>query len=67
MKQVLKVDLKIRLSLENVPVQAPLNDLSLDEQLPYWLNLYNIAMIEKLLSGLPIVPCDVLVLLMGAI
>ncbi|HAG40551.1 DUF547 domain-containing protein [Pseudoalteromonas sp. S327] len=40
----------MRLSLENVPVQGSLNDLSLDEQRAYWLNLYNIAMIEKLIQ-----------------
>ncbi|TMP04091.1 hypothetical protein CWC11_11885 [Pseudoalteromonas sp. S3178] len=40
----------MRLSLEKAPIQASLNDLSLDEQLAYWLNLYNIAMIEKLID-----------------
>ncbi|KPZ71219.1 DUF547 domain-containing protein [Pseudoalteromonas sp. D15MCD-2] len=45
---------KIRVSLEKVPSEVSLNDLSLDEQLAYWLNLYNTAMVEKLIEHYPI-------------
>ncbi|KPM75338.1 DUF547 domain-containing protein [Pseudoalteromonas sp. UCD-33C] len=45
---------KIRVSLEKVPDEISLNELSLDEQLAYWLNLYNTAMIEKLIEHYPV-------------
>ena len=45
---------KIRVSLEKVPSEVSLNDLSLDEQLAYWLNLYNTAMVEKLIDHYPV-------------
>ncbi|MBC7009225.1 MULTISPECIES: DUF547 domain-containing protein [unclassified Pseudoalteromonas] len=45
---------KIRISLEKVPDEISLNELSLDEQLAYWLNLYNTAIVEKLIEHYPI-------------
>ncbi|WP_404340465.1 DUF547 domain-containing protein [Pseudoalteromonas mariniglutinosa] len=45
---------KIRRSLESLPDEISLNELSLDEQLAYWLNLYNTAMVEKLIEHYPI-------------
>ena len=45
---------KIRLSLEQVPEQIPLNELVLSEQLAYWLNLYTTALLEKLIEHYPI-------------
>ncbi|TGV20929.1 DUF547 domain-containing protein [Pseudoalteromonas sp. MEBiC 03607] len=45
---------KIRISLEKLPDEVSLNELSLDEQLAYWLNLYNTAMVEKLIEHYPI-------------
>ena len=45
---------KIRVSLESLPNEISLNELSLDEQLAYWLNLYNTAMLEKLITHYPI-------------
>ncbi|WP_149982802.1 DUF547 domain-containing protein [Pseudoalteromonas rhizosphaerae] len=45
---------KIRVSLESLPDEISLNELSLDEQLAYWLNLYNTAMLEKLISHYPV-------------
>lgn len=45
---------KIRVSLEKLPDELSLNELSLDEQLAYWLNLYNTAMLEKLIAHYPI-------------
>lgn len=45
---------KIRVSLEKVPSEISLNELSLDEQLAYWLNLYNTAVVEKLIEHYPI-------------
>jgi hypothetical protein len=58
-EEVVKSDIKlgfkvIRQSLEKVPEEVPLNALTLDEQLAYWLNLYNTAIIEKLIEHYPV-------------
>lgn len=45
---------KIRVSLEKLPNEVALNNLSLNEQLAYWLNLYNTAMVEQLLKHYPV-------------
>ncbi|MEL0603193.1 DUF547 domain-containing protein [Pseudoalteromonas undina] len=45
---------KIRVSLENLPNAIALNNLSLNEQLAYWLNLYNTAVVEQLLKHYPV-------------
>lgn len=39
---------KMRLSLEAVPSEIPMNALSKDEQLAYWLNLYNVVVIDEI-------------------
>lgn len=39
---------KIRKSLETLPDDAPLQAFSKDEQLAYWLNLYNVTLLEEL-------------------
>ncbi|WP_462176914.1 DUF547 domain-containing protein [Pseudoalteromonas gelatinilytica] len=46
---------KVRVSLEKVPDQVPLNALVLDEQLAYWLNLYTTALLEKLIEHYPVI------------
>lgn len=43
----------IRKSLESLPDEAPLNNFSKPEQLAYWLNLYNITMLEQLINIYP--------------
>ncbi|MEO2266642.1 DUF547 domain-containing protein [Pseudoalteromonas sp. YIC-656] len=44
----------IRVSLEQVPSEISLSELKLQEQLAYWLNLYNVALLERLISEYPI-------------
>ncbi|GHF30817.1 hypothetical protein GCM10017044_27760 [Kordiimonas sediminis] len=44
---------KVRRSLEAVPSELPLHHLSEKEQLAYWLNLYNITMIEQISKVFP--------------
>lgn len=44
---------KIRKSLESLPNDAPLKNFSKHEQLAYWLNLYNITVIEQLIAIYP--------------
>lgn len=44
---------KIRKSLEAVPAEAPMNLWSKNEQLAYWLNLYNITIIEQFAEKYP--------------
>jgi len=39
---------KIRTRLESIPSAVPLEKFSRDEQLAYWLNLYNITIIEQI-------------------
>lgn len=43
----------IRESLEKVPAEVPLKLLSSKEQLAYWLNLYNITLIEQIAKNYP--------------
>lgn len=45
---------KIRQSLEQVPSEIPLNKLKEKEQLAYWLNLYNVTVLEQLSQIYPI-------------
>lgn len=45
---------KIRKSLEQVPSEVPLSLLTEKEQLAYWLNLYNVTVLEQLNSMYPI-------------
>lgn len=39
---------KIRTRLENIPTVIPLEKFSRNEQLAYWINLYNITMLEQI-------------------
>ncbi|KAA9130169.1 DUF547 domain-containing protein [Marinihelvus fidelis] len=43
----------VRESLEAVPEQVPLGAFNRNEQLAYWLNLYNITVIEQLVGMYP--------------
>ncbi len=49
----LKILRKARNSLEMVPNEVPLYELSKNEQLAYWLNLYNITMLERVAAVYP--------------
>lgn len=49
-----------RRELEQLPMQIPLTKLSRNEQLAYWINLHNVAMIEQLAFNYPAAsPADV--------
>lgn len=39
---------KIRLSLESIPSEIKLSELSDDEQLAFWLNLYNVVVVDEI-------------------
>lgn len=43
----------MRKSLESIPGQAPLELFSRDEQLAYWLNLYNITLLDEIVAIYP--------------
>jgi hypothetical protein len=43
----------MRKSLEEVPSQAPLEVFSRDEQLAYWLNLYNLTVLDEIVALYP--------------
>jgi len=43
----------VRLNLENIPSQIPLAEFNRTEQLAYWLNLHNIALIDDLVKIYP--------------
>jgi hypothetical protein len=43
----------VRRNLEQIPSQVPLEQFSREEQLAYWLNLYNIAVLEQLVNIYP--------------
>lgn len=49
-KQILH---KVRRNLEQIPDQIPLKEFSREEQLAYWLNLYNITILEQLVGMYP--------------
>lgn len=44
---------QVRKSLESLPAESPLELFSKNEQLAYWLNLYNIALLEELINIYP--------------
>ena len=44
---------QMRLDLQSLPQQLDLRELKKDEQLAYWLNLYAIGTIEKLIAQYP--------------
>jgi hypothetical protein len=43
----------IKIYLENIPAQTPLNLYSKEEQLAYWLNLYNVTLIKEVVKVYP--------------
>ena len=44
---------EIQLSLEALPSEAPLEHFSRDEQLAYWLNLYNVTVLNEVIAVYP--------------
>jgi hypothetical protein len=44
----------IQKSLEAVPTEAPLKYFSRDEQLAYWLNLYNVTVLNQIIKEYPV-------------
>ncbi|HKJ16999.1 MAG TPA: DUF547 domain-containing protein [Xanthomonadales bacterium] len=44
---------QVRLNLEGIPSQVPLEDFNRTEQLAYWLNLHNITLIDELVKLYP--------------
>lgn len=51
--QVADIISSIRKDLEKLPNYIDLRELGKDEQLAYWLNLYNMGLIEKLVEAYP--------------
>jgi len=43
----------IQNSLEHLPAEAPLEKFSRDEQLAYWLNLYNVTVLNEIIAVYP--------------
>jgi len=43
----------IQESLEQLPLEAPLKYFSRDEQLAYWLNLYNVTLLNEIIKAYP--------------
>ncbi|MDX1555551.1 MAG: DUF547 domain-containing protein [Xanthomonadales bacterium] len=43
----------VRQNLEEIPDQVPLEQFNRDEQLAYWLNLYNITVLDQLVAIYP--------------
>ena len=43
----------IQLKLERLPATIPLRQFSRDEQLAYWLNLYNVTVLNEVISAYP--------------
>jgi len=43
----------IQVSLEQLPSEAPLEYFSRDEQLAYWLNLYNVTVLNEIIAVYP--------------
>ncbi|MCJ7815949.1 MAG: DUF547 domain-containing protein, partial [Xanthomonadales bacterium] len=48
-----QVMLDIQKNLEGLPAEAPLEYFSRDEQLAYWLNLYNVTLINQIIQVYP--------------
>ena len=45
--------LDIQKSLEALPSEVPLENFSRDEQLAYWLNLYNVTVLNEVIAAFP--------------
>lgn len=43
----------IQMSLEQLPAESPLENFSRDEQLAYWLNLYNVTLLNEVIAVYP--------------
>lgn len=52
-KDTQKLLIGIQKSLESLPDEAPLKYFSRDEQLAYWLNLYNVTILNELIQIYP--------------
>lgn len=52
-EEVSQLLLNIRQSLEKVPSEIMLKDLSQTEQLAYWLNLYNVTLLSEIIARYP--------------
>ncbi len=48
-----KLLIAIQKSLEQVPTEAPLKYFTRDEQLAYWLNLYNVTVLNEIIKEYP--------------
>jgi len=48
-----KLLIAIQKSLEQVPAEAPLKYFTRDEQLAYWLNLYNVTVLNEIIKAYP--------------
>ncbi|WP_417469729.1 DUF547 domain-containing protein [Maricaulis sp.] len=44
---------EFRIAMENLPSRLDFGDLNSDEQLAYWFNLYNVAVIEHIMGRYP--------------
>jgi hypothetical protein len=44
---------RIQASLEQLPAETPLENFSRDEQLAYWLNLYNVTVLNEVIAAYP--------------
>jgi len=45
---------RIRARLENIPSVVPLQKFNRDEQLAYWLNLYNVTILDEIVKAYPV-------------
>jgi len=45
--------LDIQASLQQLPTEVPLENISRDEQLAYWLNLYNVTVLNEIIAVYP--------------
>jgi len=48
-----KAMLAIQENIQNIPAEAPLKYFNRDEQLAYWLNLYNLTLINQIIAVYP--------------
>ncbi|WP_417449346.1 DUF547 domain-containing protein [Kordiimonas sp.] len=53
-EQNLKTLVQIRQRMEKMPTELSLDTWTRDQQLAYWLNLYNITLVEQLVKAYPI-------------
>jgi len=53
---------RIRTRLENIPSVVPLEKFNRDEQLAYWLNLYNVTVLDEIVKVYPLPELEELLL-----